>query len=128
MKRPTLRFVVVFSSVLAVTVVTLYPTCNLLFSCGCSIFSASHCNMHHAAGPMCPWCSHGNATFLVGYGVTLIGISASVLASLKSRAARGQLVVAFALGVVGYVVTLSVAGLVTAIYFHYPTWYGLHLN
>ena len=127
MKRPAVRFVIVFGAVLGVTFVTLLPMCNLLFSCDCNFAGAAHCNIHHAAGPMCPWCSHGNAPFVVVYGVTLIGIAASVLTSLHSRVARGRLVVAFLAGVAGYFVTLSLAGLATALYFHYPTWYGLHV-
>jgi len=127
MKRPVLRFVVVFGAVLAVTFATLLPMCNLIFSCGCTFTGASHCNIRHASGPMCPWCSHGNAC-LIAYAVTLLGTSASIFISLKSRVARGRLIVAFASGVVGYFITLSLAGLATALYFHYPTWYGLHLS
>ena len=127
MKRPATRFLLPFTAVLAVTFVTLLPMCNLLFSCGCNFVGASHCNMHHAAGAMCPWCSHGNAPFLICYGVTLVGMAASVAASLQFRIAPGRLIAAFAAGVAGYVVTLSLAGLATALYFHYPTWYGVHL-
>jgi hypothetical protein len=127
MKRPALRFVMVFSAVLAVTFVTLLPMCNLLFSCGCTFSGAAHCNIHHAAGPMCPWCARGLAPFLTGYGVTLVGMAASVLASLKFAPARGQLLIAFAAGVAGYIVTFSLASLATALYFHYPTWYGWSL-
>lgn len=127
MKRPIARFLLVFTAVLVVTFVTLLPMCNLLFSCGCNFVGASHCNIHHAAGPMCPWCSHWNAPFLIGYGVTLLGIAGTIFASLNSRIAQGRLVVAFASGVVGYAFCLSLVGLATALYFHYPTWYGLHL-
>ncbi len=127
MKRPLLQFVAVFSAVLATTLATFLPTCNLLFSCGCTFSGSSHCNIHHAAGPMCPWCSHGNAPFLIGYAVTLLGAGVCILASLRFPSARCRLIVAFAAGIAGYAVTLSLAGLATALYFHYPTWYGLHL-
>jgi hypothetical protein len=127
MNRPALRFAIVFGAVLAVSFATLFPTCNLLFSCGCTFIGASHCNIHHAAGPMCPWCCHGNAPFLIGYSAAMVGTAACIQASLKSGVARGRLVVAFASGVVGYAITLSLAGLATALYFHYPTWYGLHV-
>jgi len=121
------RFVVVFSAVLVATFVTLLPMCNLMFSCGCNFAGASHCNIHHTAGPNCPWCSHGNAPFLIGYAATLAGITASIGASLKFGPARGRLVTAFASGIVGYLVALSLSGLATALYFHYPTWFGLRL-
>lgn len=127
MKCSAREFAAVLGAVLVVTFMTLLPLCNLLFSCGCNFTGAFHCNIHHAAGPMCPWCSHGNSVFVLGYGVSLLGVTVCILAALKLCTAHGRLVVAFASGVVGYVVGLSLAGLATSLYFHYPTWYGLHL-
>jgi hypothetical protein len=128
MKRFAVRFGIALGAVLLVTFLTLLPMCNLMFSCGCTFLGAAHCNIHHATGPMCPWCAHRNAPFLIGYGVTLTGAAGSILAALKRRAWSGGLVLAVAAGVAGYVGTLSVCGLATALYFHYPTWYGLHLH
>lgn len=43
--------------VLAIAVVGAHPFCNLAFHCGCDLFAlATHCNIHHAMGPHCPWC------------------------------------------------------------------------
>jgi hypothetical protein len=126
MKSPLRRFALVFAAVLAVSLATFLPMCNLLFSCGCTVSGASHCNIHHAAGPMCPWCSHGSA-LAIAYAATLLAAAGSIFASLKHRITRGRLIAAFVCGVVGYAVTLSLVGLTTALYFHNPTWYGLHL-
>ncbi len=34
-----------------------HPICNWLFRCGCGWFTAAACNVHHATGPHCPWCT-----------------------------------------------------------------------
>jgi len=42
--------------------------CGTLFQCGCQSFwagSAEHCNIHHRAGPHCPWCTHGGTGFVL---------------------------------------------------------------
>ena len=64
---------------------------------------------------------------MIGYASTLLAAAGSIVVSLRSQAARGRLITTFACGVVGYAATMSLAGLATALYFHYPTWYGLHL-
>src|SRR5688572_7406052 len=33
-----------------------HKVCGILFVCGCSWFTASHCNIHQHVGPRCPWC------------------------------------------------------------------------
>ncbi len=45
-----------------------HPVCNLFFRCGCDLYGPAHCNIHHAAGPYCPWCAHLWAFPLVGAG------------------------------------------------------------
>jgi hypothetical protein len=45
--------------VLVVALAGAHPFCNFAFHCGCSTFAlASHCNIHHASPPHCPWCAH----------------------------------------------------------------------
>ena len=39
-----------------IAVAAAHPICNLLFRCGCGWLGPAHCNIHHAAGPHCPWC------------------------------------------------------------------------
>ncbi|HEY7957816.1 MAG TPA: hypothetical protein VII38_21060 [Polyangia bacterium] len=34
-----------------------HTLCNAFFHCGCRGWSAAHCNIHHAMGPRCPWCT-----------------------------------------------------------------------
>ena len=54
--------------------------CNFVFACGCrSLWSGAdaHCNIHQAAPPHCPVCSHG----MTGYALTFAAIVAPQLAA-----------------------------------------------
>ena len=56
------RFLLLAAVALVSASVLMPPVCNLLFKCGCSWLwttAAAHCNIHNAAPPHCPWCSHG---------------------------------------------------------------------
>lgn len=51
-------------SAAAVTAVFFINFCDLVFRCGCrSLWNGADvaCNIHHAAGPHCPWCAIGTA-------------------------------------------------------------------
>ena len=53
--------------------------CNLIFACGCASLWAgadAHCNIHNAAAPHCPVCSHG----VLGYTVVFLAIAGPQLA------------------------------------------------
>jgi len=68
----------------ALTAVLLLPLCDLLHRCGCRaafLGARTHCNIHHAAGPRCPWCAHP-ALGTAAVPLTLAG------QSLVYRAAR----------------------------------------
>jgi hypothetical protein len=44
------------AAVVVIAVAVAHPLCDLFFRCGCGWLGPSHCNIHHAAGPHCPWC------------------------------------------------------------------------
>jgi hypothetical protein len=46
-----------FAVVALLAAASAHPICNLLFRCGCGWFTAAACNVHHATGPHCPWCT-----------------------------------------------------------------------
>src|SRR5438067_13540406 len=110
MTSPLLRFFAAFVVVLLVTFVTLLPLCNLLFSCGCTFSGPAHCNVHHATGPRCPWCAHGNGVFAAAYGLTMIGVAGCIILSLEAKRTRGRLLPAVGPGLTGYVAGASVLG------------------
>lgn len=46
----------------AASSVLLLDFCDLVYACGCEALwrgAAEQCNIHHAEGPHCPWCSFG---------------------------------------------------------------------
>jgi len=45
----------------ALTSLLLLPLCDVLHRCGCRasfLGGRTHCNVHQASGPRCPWCAH----------------------------------------------------------------------
>ncbi len=122
------RFLAIFSAVLVTTFVTFLPLCNLIFSCGCTVAGPSHCNVHHLSGPRCPWCAHGNGVFAIVYAMIMIGVAAGILAALQFKVRRAGLIVAYAAGLISYFLSAGIMGLASALYFHYPTWFGMHLS
>ena len=57
-----------YLGVFAFTAVFAINFCATLFQCGCQTIwqaSAAHCNVHHPAGPRCPWCTDGGMGFVV---------------------------------------------------------------
>lgn len=127
MKNRVGLFLAIFSAVVVTTFITLLPVCNLIFTCGCTLTGPAHCNIHHLSGPRCPWCAHENGVFAAAYGLIVIGVAASIITGLKMSGRRGGFILAYAAGLIGYVLSAGIVGLASAIYFHYPTWFGLHL-
>ena len=123
--RPLFRFLLPLGIVVGISSFTLLPMCNLLFSCGCTVAGAQHCNVHNTEAPRCPWCAHGNGVFTLAYAVALLGAAIGIASALKLSG--GRMFVSTAAGIVGFGVAVSLAGLGCAIYFHYPTWFGLHI-
>jgi hypothetical protein len=63
MALPRLRAddAIAFLATAALTSVLLLPLCDVLHRCGCrGAFRGgrTHCNVHQAVGPRCPWCAH----------------------------------------------------------------------
>ncbi len=124
-KRSLPRFALTCTAAVVVTFVTFLPLCNQIFHCGCTFAGTGHCNVHHASGTKCPYCAHGNGSFAVAYGLIVAGIAGAVAIGL--RMGRGHLVTGFIAGLIGYGLTAGVVGLMFALHYHYPTWFGLHL-
>lgn len=59
----------------------LLDLCNWLFACGCRNWLAgavTHCNIHHANGPHCPWCAIGALSFWATF-VGMIAVQALIV-------------------------------------------------
>jgi hypothetical protein len=74
----------------------LYPFCGYVFGCGCvmtGMGGATHCNVHRAFGPHCPWCEH---SVLGSLGlVSTLAVQAAVYL-LVFRRARSSATAGFA--------------------------------
>lgn len=66
----------------------LLPLCALLFQCGCTTQGTEHCNIHQPASMHCPWCSHGDAGWMVPVGILLAAIALTLYASRAWWSAR----------------------------------------
>jgi hypothetical protein len=65
--RKPLKFAL-FAGLFSFTAVFAINFCATLFQCGCQFLwaaGADNCNINHATGPHCPWCTNGGAGFLV---------------------------------------------------------------
>ena len=96
------------------------PVCNLVFKCGCSWLwttAAAHCNIHNAAPPHCPWCSHGALGYYVPYVGFIVG---QFLVGALALRFTGQLVLAVWMTVVAILPIGYLMGQVTVRLVHYP--------
>lgn len=59
---------------IAFTAVFSINWCHMIYQCGCTFYwagGAAQCNIHHATGPHCPWCS--DATYGgIAFAFTLV--------------------------------------------------------
>ena len=90
--------------------------CDLIFDCGCvSVWNGSTatCNVHNAAGPHCPWCSH---PFTAGASAFLAVLAAQAWIAL------GPLPVEIGTRLVAAILAFPV--LAGAMGWLHGTWYG----
>jgi hypothetical protein len=124
--RPARSFWIALGVMLAVMAVTLLPLCGSLFGCGCTMMhGAAHCNIHHAAGPHCPWCAGAGPVVLLNFIVIAAGTAASIW--IVQRWRGPGIMVGLVGGVIGYLASASLAGLATALAMGYPIWWGLRI-
>ena len=98
------------------------PVCNLLFKCGCSWLwttAAAHCNVHNAAPPHCPWCSHGAAGYYLPYAGFIVGqfLAGALVFRFTRQLVAAALSTVAAMLPVGYLM-----GVVTRQLVNYPLW------
>ncbi len=105
------------AAVAIIAVVVAHPLCNLFFRCGCGWLGPAHCNVHQLVGLKCPWC-------VAYWRFPLVGLAWAAGAWLGARLARRQFgaggAVAFAGGMVGFLVAAVASGGVTAAATGYP--------
>ena len=115
---------VVLSTVSTLTFMA--PLCGFLFHCGCVWNWAgadSHCNIHHASPPHCPWCAHGKLGFILpAMGLTL-GQSIGGLLALRLS---GRLVLSGLATVLSILPTGVFLGYVTILLTSYPYFLTTH--
>jgi hypothetical protein len=121
--RSHARHVVAALVLCALAAAALYPFCGLVFRCGCTAIwmtAASHCNVHHATGPHCPWCEHpGLGT--VGLFLTLV-IQALLYVTVLQRS-RSAATAGFA-SVLSFPPAALLAALLTWLPTDYPHFLG----
>jgi hypothetical protein len=105
--------------------VTLLPLCGAVFQCGCHITSGErHCNVHHAGGPHCPWCSAGVWVVGANFAGIFAGTAAAACAGLRWR---WRVWAGVGAGTIGFLLAVAVVTLVTAVAVGYPVWFGVRL-
>jgi hypothetical protein len=100
---------------LAVSVVialSLLSLCDLIFDCGCRPFwagAASHCDIHVAGPPDCPFCA-GGLRFAVIAACVIFGALAAIVTVSRSLTTRFPLLLLA--GVAAYLIVTLVAAAV----------------
>jgi hypothetical protein len=124
--RPSVEsFLLAWGLLAPAAVVLALPLCGLIFWCGCTLTSGWRwCNIH-TPGPHCPWCAQPRS-FALAFALSVAGASGLMVCALRFR--RSSMIWATVAGAVGFWLTLSAAGLVTAKLSGYPRWYGLRLD
>ena len=117
--RPSRRSTIaLFVAAAGVTSVFFIDICNLIYRCGCQSLwagAAQHCNIHHAAGPHCPWCSVG----LAGAGAIYVAILAAQAAALLLLPARTSVAIRLAAALLTFPAAAAGVGLAMGIWMGY---------
>jgi hypothetical protein len=123
------RFWTAAAIVWVATAVMMLPMCGRMFSCGCSLLTAAkYCNIHDPAAPHCPWCqSHAWAgtSFVAMLGAGGLGALGGM--ALGRLHGWRRLLAGMGLGVVAAFVMGSLSGLIVAVAYRYPTWWGMRV-
>ena len=121
-------FVVSFSVVALIAVLSIIPFCGIIFSCGCNLADGvSQCNIFKTMDMTehCPWCSHGMAGFLIPFALALGASGVTTIVALM--VGEPSVILGWLIGIVSFWFWGSVIGLVTAIIYSYPWFYGFRL-
>jgi len=105
------------AAAIAVSSVFFIDACGLVFGCGCrSLWAGASeaCNVHHAAGPHCPWCAHP-----VAGGATAFAAMALVQAAIVFRPGRAGIPLRFALALLSFPVVAGLLGTIQGILWDY---------
>jgi len=100
--------------------------CDLQYDCGClpPYFGATeHCSIHAPTEPDCPWCTGGNARQVWIWSIILGSVGGALWLGRRHTGFGRTMFI----GLLGYFVGGSIAGLIGAIVTNYPTWYGFSL-
>ena len=103
------------------TAVFITPYCGLLFRCGCLQLwagAARYCNIHHAMGAHCPFCSHGNLGFYGIAGSAIVALQWLLMAGVARR--RPGTIWLLATALVGFFVAGALVAFAFALHDHYP--------
>ena len=114
------RFLLLAAVAVVSASVLMPPVCNLVFKCGCSCLwtpALAHCNIHNAAAPHCPWCSHGALGYYLPYAGFIVG---QLLVGALALRFTGHLVLAILMTVVAVLPVGYLMGLVTLRFVPYP--------
>jgi hypothetical protein len=114
------RFLLLAAIAIVSASILMPPVCDLLFKCGCSWLwttAAAQCNIHNAAPPHCPWCSHGALGYYVPYAGFIAG---QFLVGALVLRVTGHLVLAVLIMVAAILPVGYLMGLVTVRLVHYP--------
>ncbi|MCI0621082.1 MAG: hypothetical protein L0387_05320 [Acidobacteria bacterium] len=125
MPRNFRRMVLLATVAVVSASVLMPPVCDLLFKCGCSWLwttAALHCNIHHAAPPHCPWCSHGTLGYSLPYAGFIVGqfVAGGVVLRFTGQMVLAILITVAAILPVGFLMgllTFKLAGYPHFIFF-----------
>jgi hypothetical protein len=100
-----------------IAAVTSHEICGILFRCGCTWLSAEHCNIHHQAGPHCPWCTQSWTFFAAITGWMIAAAVGTKIARRVSPSPWASTVGA----ILGMGIGALISGAITVAVTGYPT-------
>jgi len=107
------------AATIGVSSIFFIDVCGLVFGCGCRSLwagAAVACNIHHAAGPHCPWCAHPAAGAVAFAAIALV--QGLILFGPAPQRAPG-LPRRFALALLSFPVTAGLVGTIQGILWDY---------